>query len=176
MNVKPTSAPELDQIASAVDAWSLDAACAYADDPDVFFSDVKDPERIRHARTVCRDCPVIDPCLLEAVSRPKSQDVGVRACTVPEERSTMRARGLGRCDPERVERVLAGARGHLSPAERDLAVVRTIQLGLPAERLARALDIQLPYARRKIADERRAIALRAATNPGRPRRRAREAA
>ncbi|MBF9071820.1 WhiB family transcriptional regulator [Streptacidiphilus fuscans] len=151
-----------------IDAWRLDAACAYIGDPDVFFADIQDVDRVRSARMVCRTCPVNDPCLNDALNLAKVDDLGIRAGTTTNQRKHLRLQRMWRCDQEHVDRVLGGIRGVLSAAERDLAVVRAVDLGLSAERLASALRVTPKYAREKISEERKARLHDAATDPDQP--------
>jgi len=49
--------------------WRARAQCA-GEYPEIFFSEGTshtDRENTRHARAICRDCPVIKECLLEAL-------------------------------------------------------------------------------------------------------------
>lgn len=44
------------------DDWMDFAACK-GEDASVFFCDESDPEQVAEAKSICDDCPVIEPCL-----------------------------------------------------------------------------------------------------------------
>lgn len=66
-------------------AWMLAAACAGADDPDLFFPLPRDKDGIRAARNACSPCDVKDECLAYALAA--DERYGVWGGLTPNQRS-----------------------------------------------------------------------------------------
>lgn len=71
--------------------WEMEAACAYAEDPEIFFEienavdeeRISNPVKIAEALSTCDSCPIIDRCFHEAVY---SRSVGIWGGTTASER------------------------------------------------------------------------------------------
>lgn len=74
-------------------AWHAEAACL-DEDPDLFFPETGQAEKVRRAKRVCARCPVAEPCLREALYRSCADDVGVWGGTSARDRVVLR-RKLG---------------------------------------------------------------------------------
>lgn len=69
-------------------AWKSEAACREADLDD-FFADESDTVRVGRALSLCRDCPVIEECLAQAMGTP-GPTYGVYGGTTARQRRAMR--------------------------------------------------------------------------------------
>lgn len=67
--------------------WTVDALCARVGG-DWWFASKGDNEAVRQAKAICRRCPVIGPCLQEALDR--DEIVGVWGGTSPSERRKLK--------------------------------------------------------------------------------------
>jgi hypothetical protein len=65
--------------------WKADAACKDRMDLD-WLADVPSAE----CETVCAACPVVSPCLAEALARDRDWDPGIWGGTTPRERQAIR--------------------------------------------------------------------------------------
>jgi WhiB family redox-sensing transcriptional regulator len=61
---------------SPIPAWHVDAACAAAPNPDIFFPEPGDHESVAAAKRFCRECTVQIECGWWAMNHP--DDLGIR--------------------------------------------------------------------------------------------------
>ena len=75
--------------------WVDDAACV-GTDPELWFPTTTSEKRgdpYREARAICRTCPVVEPCLADALRVDAEHGAhGMRAALTPGQRSEMRRR------------------------------------------------------------------------------------
>ncbi|MFJ9420001.1 WhiB family transcriptional regulator [Streptomyces sp. NPDC101227] len=128
-------------------------------DPDMFFPEPDEMDRIRAAKALCSECPVRNTCLDAALEN--GDNVGIRGGMTEEERASLHSKFQRRLNYARVNAVLAGHDVHLTHAERH-AVVRAAYLdSVPAEELARMLKITKEHAQKRYRKTRREIRDRA---------------
>lgn len=135
--------------------WHDHAACQGADDddPDLFFPDADDLDRITTAKRYCERCPVVRVCLDAALE--SNARHGIWGGMTEEEREPLHVNLEHRLDYSRVEAALAGRDIHLTQAERR-AVVRTAYArGVRIERLARVLKVSYEHAEKLLRRARR---------------------
>jgi WhiB family redox-sensing transcriptional regulator len=145
-------------------SWQQDAVCRPSDynpvDPDWFFPDPDESDKIRAAKALCAQCPVRRTCLEAAL---ETGDVhGIRGGLTEEEREPLHADAAHRLDYSRVAAALAGRDIHLSNAERRALVVIACQRGVSEERLAWLLKISEEHAQKLYRKTRRALRHRTA--------------
>jgi len=104
-------------------SWAAEALCAQAD-PELWFPDRGESNKV--AKSVCRQCPVKEQCLQEALMTP---DYGIWGGTSEAERAQMR-RELGIKLPSGHIRhgTEAGARQHYRKGERPCSECMEAQL------------------------------------------------
>ena len=138
------------------DSWKRHAACAHHPEPELFYPDRKALGVICEAKQVCAVCPVSSECLLDALALGESN--GIRGGLTESERKPLHKRAKPRIEHGRVLAVLNGVPGHLSEAERGIAVEIAHELNLPAAQLAAALAVGVKHARKLINDYRERLA------------------
>ncbi|MEU3597168.1 WhiB family transcriptional regulator [Streptomyces sp. NPDC006798] len=128
--------------------WQNQAAChtSPSGDPDLFFPEPDEIDRIRAAKTLCARCPVRRTCL-DAALENGDRD-GIRGGLTEEERDALHSKLAQRLDYGRINAVLAGGDVHLSRAERRAVARDAYQAGIPADRLARLLKITKEHAQK----------------------------
>ncbi|MFE7782949.1 WhiB family transcriptional regulator [Streptomyces nigrescens] len=143
--------------------WHDEAACRstapHQVDPDDFFPEPDEMDRIRAAKALCEQCPVLNTCL-DAALENGDQD-GIRGGMTDEERAPLHRNFRRRLSYARVNAVLAGQDVHLTHAERDAVVCAAYLDGIPAEQLARMLKITKEHAQKRYRETRRQIRDRA---------------
>ncbi|KIZ17861.1 WhiB family transcriptional regulator [Streptomyces natalensis] len=143
--------------------WHDEAACCatgpHQVDPDNFFPEPDEMDRIRAAKALCAQCSVRNTCLDAALENGDS--IGIRGGMTEEERADLHRKFQRRLNYARVNAVLAGQDVHLTNAERDAVVLAAYQAGTPAEQLARMLKITKEHAQRRYRNTRRQIRDRA---------------
>ncbi|GAA1708282.1 WhiB family transcriptional regulator [Streptomyces yatensis] len=139
--------------------WHSHAACLSTPDnlvdPEIFFPEPDEMDRIRAAKALCEQCPVKQTCLdaaLEAGDRN-----GIRAGMTEEEREPLHRNLHRRLDYARVNATLAGRDIHLTDAERRAVTRAAYQAGTPAERVAWLLKISEEHAEKLYRQVRREI-------------------
>jgi len=139
--------------------WHDQATClstpANPVDPEIFFPEPEEMDRIRTAKTLCAQCPVRQTCLdaaLEAGDR-----YGIRGGMTEEERDLLHRNLPHRLDYARVNATLAGRDIHLTEAERRAVTRAAYQDGVPAERLAWLLKITDEHAGKLYRQVRREL-------------------
>ncbi|MEV1065994.1 WhiB family transcriptional regulator [Streptomyces sp. NPDC050263] len=143
--------------------WHESAACRstphHQVDPDLFFPEPDEMDRIRAAKALCAQCPVRATCL-DAALENGDRD-GIRGGLTEEERDPLHRKFQSRFEYARVNAVLAGRDIHLTQAERDAVVRAAYQDEMPAERLAWLLKVTEEHAEKLYRRTRREIRNRA---------------
>ncbi|MCD2468631.1 WhiB family transcriptional regulator [Streptomyces sp. MBT42] len=144
-------------------SWRDRAACNSAShhkvDPELFFPEPDEVDRISEAKALCAQCPVHRICLDAALENGDS--VGIRGGMTEEERELLHKKLEHRLDYGRVNEVLAGRDLHLTKAERRAVVRAAYQSELPTSRLAWLLKITEEHAEKLYRRTRREIRNRA---------------
>lgn len=143
--------------------WHESAACRstphHEVEPDIFFPEPDEMDRIRAAKALCAQCPVRATCL-DAALENGDRD-GIRGGMTEEERDPLHRKLHSRLDYARVNDVLAGRDIHLTQAERDAVVRAAYRAEIPAERLAWLLKVSDEHAEKLYRRTRREIRNRA---------------
>ncbi|MFJ6943346.1 WhiB family transcriptional regulator [Streptomyces wuyuanensis] len=128
--------------------WRDRAACRstthHQVDPELFFPEPDEVDRIAAAKALCAQCPVRSTCL-DAALENGDRD-GIRGGMTEEERELLHSKLEHRLNYARVNEVLAGRDIHLTKAERRAVVRAAYQADIPAERLARMLKVTEEHA------------------------------
>jgi WhiB family redox-sensing transcriptional regulator len=139
--------------------WQNQAACRPTEhhpvDPELFFPDPEEMDKIRAAKALCNQCPVRRTCLEAALENTDTH--GIRGGLTEEERAPMHTRLPHRLDYSRVNAAVAGRDIHLTPAERQAVVHAAYRHGLSASRLAWILKIDEETAQKRYRETRRAL-------------------
>jgi len=138
--------------------WQARAACQPSEhhqpDPEWFFPEADEIDKIAAAKRLCAQCPVRRACLDAALET--NDTFGIRGGLTEEERASMHSKIAARLDRRRVAEALAGRDVYLTHAERQ-AVIRAAYLGgIPPERLAWILQVTFEHAQKVYRAERRA--------------------
>ncbi|MEV4225557.1 WhiB family transcriptional regulator [Streptomyces bobili] len=143
--------------------WHDSAACRstpyHQVDPEIFFPEPDEMDRIRAAKALCVQCPVRATCL-DAALENGDRD-GIRGGMTEEERDPLHRKLHRRFDYARVNEVLAGRDIHLTQAERDAVVIAAYHAEVPTERLAWLLKFTEEHAEKLYRNIRREIRNRA---------------
>ncbi|WP_328347818.1 WhiB family transcriptional regulator [Streptomyces violaceus] len=143
--------------------WQDQAACRsthhHPVDPDLFFPEPDEMDRISQAKALCAQCPVRNTCL-DAALENGDRD-GIRGGMTEEERDLLHRKIQHRLNYARVNAVLAGRDVHLTQAERDAVLRAAYQAEMPAERLAWLLKVSEEHAEKLYRRTRREIRNRA---------------
>ncbi|CDR10479.1 WhiB family transcriptional regulator [Streptomyces iranensis] len=143
--------------------WHNQAAClptaAHPVDPEIFFPEPDEMDRIRAAKALCAQCPVLQTCLDAALEAGDRE--GIRGGMTEEEREPLHRNLPRRLDYVRVNATLAGRDIHLTDAERRAVTRSAYQAGIPAARLARLLKVTEEHAEKRYRQARREIRNRA---------------
>ncbi|MFI1825394.1 WhiB family transcriptional regulator [Streptomyces sp. NPDC020412] len=128
--------------------WQNQAACHTrpGTDPEMFFPEPDEMDRIRAAKTLCGQCPVRRTCL-DAALENGDRD-GIRGGLTEEERDALHSKLPQRLDYTRINATLAGGDIHLSRAERRAVARDAYQAGIPADQLARLLKVTVEHAKK----------------------------
>lgn len=139
--------------------WHNQAAClstpANPVDPEIFFPEPDEMDRIRAAKVMCAQCPVQRTCLDAALEN--GDRLGIRGGMTEEEREPLHRNLPARLDYARVNATLAGRDIHLTVAERRAVTRAAYQAGIPTERLARLLKTTEEHAGKRYRQVRREI-------------------
>lgn len=143
--------------------WHTRAACRptpdHPVDPELFFPEPDEMDRIRAAKELCSRCPVIATCLEAALE--DGDRIGIRGGMTEEERELLHRNLYLRLDYDRVNATLAGRDIHLTDAERRTVVRGAFHHDIPAARLAWLLKITEEHAEKLYRRTRREIRNRA---------------
>lgn len=147
--------------------WHERAACRstvhHQVDPDLFFPEPDQIDRIQAAKDLCAQCPVRRTCLDAALESGDRE--GIRGGMTEEERDPLHRNVQHRLDHTRVRAALAGRDIHLTDIERHAVVRGAFQAGIPAERLAWLLKVTEEHAEKLYRRTRREIRNREVQRP-----------
>ncbi|SFC59209.1 WhiB family transcriptional regulator [Streptomyces aidingensis] len=154
--------------------WQTRAACLPTEanpvDPEIFFPEPEETDRIATAKALCAQCPVRRTCLDAALENGDRH--GIRGGLTEEERDPLHRKIRARLDYARVNAVLAGRDIHLTDAERQAVARAAYQAGTPATRLAWLLKVTEEHAEKLYRRVRRQVRNRSlSTTEQRPTRR-----
>ncbi|MEV3853137.1 WhiB family transcriptional regulator [Streptomyces sp. NPDC050095] len=145
-------------------AWRDHAACGstphHQVDPELFFPEPDEMDRIHEAKALCAQCPVRKGCLDAALDNGDTD--GIRGGMTEEERERLHKKMERRLDYGRVNETLAGRDIFLTRAERRAVVRAAYQADVPTDRLATMLKITEEHAKKLYRRTRREIRNRAA--------------
>ncbi|MEU6341861.1 WhiB family transcriptional regulator [Streptomyces sp. NPDC046977] len=139
--------------------WQERAACRSTEhnpvDPDIFFPQPDEIDKITGAKSLCAQCPVRRVCLDAALEAGDTH--GIRGGMTEEEREPLHENLARRLDYSRVNAVIAGRDIHLTKAERRAVVHAAVHQGLTEQRLAWLLKITEEHAQKLYRETRRAL-------------------
>ena len=90
-------------------SWRDDAACQHAD-PELFYPEPGDADTAARAVAVCRTCPVIEPCLSDALDT--RERFGIRGGLTPRHRDALLLGRRSTTQHVARNRTAIAARGH----------------------------------------------------------------
>ncbi|GAA1237527.1 hypothetical protein GCM10009665_29610 [Kitasatospora nipponensis] len=139
--------------------WQDRAVCHPSEynpvDPETFFPEPDETEKITTALSLCGQCPVRLACLDAALEGNETH--GIRGGLTQEERAPLHEKIAKRLDYARVNATLAGRDIHLTKAERRAVVLAGYRQGVTVQRLAQLLKITEEHATKLLRETRRAI-------------------
>lgn len=139
--------------------WQNEAVCQSTEyhrvDPETFFPEPDEMDRIRAAKALCAQCPVRQTCLDAALET--GDTFGIRGGLTEEERGPLHENLSARLDYSRVNAFVAGQDVHLTKAERRSVVLAAYSRGMSEERLAWLLKVSPSHAKRLYREARRAL-------------------
>ncbi|MDX3097118.1 WhiB family transcriptional regulator [Streptomyces sp. ME19-03-3] len=139
--------------------WQDRAACRSTNhnpvDPDIFFPQPDETDKITAAKSLCAQCPVRHICLDAAL---EAGDIhGIRGGMTEEEREPLHENLASRLDYSRVNAAIAGRDIHLTKTERRAVARAAYHQGLTEQRLAWLLKITEEHAQKLYRETRRAL-------------------
>lgn len=139
--------------------WQDQAVCQPTEynlvDPEIFFPEPDETDKIAAAKALCGQCPVRRACLDAALEAGDTH--GIRGGRTEEEREPLHEKIAARLDYSRVNATLAGRDIHLTKTERRAVVIAGYRHGVSVERLAQLLKITEEHAQKLYRETRRAI-------------------
>ncbi|MEU6664056.1 WhiB family transcriptional regulator [Streptomyces sp. NPDC046821] len=139
--------------------WQADAVCQSTEykpvDPETFFPEPDETEKIAVAKALCGQCPVRRTCLDAALEGGDAH--GIRGGLTEEERQPLHEKLPGRLDYSRVNDTIAGRDVHLTQAERRAVIYAAYRHGVTEQRLAWLLKVTEEHAKKKYRETRRAL-------------------
>ncbi|MFJ6101857.1 WhiB family transcriptional regulator [Streptomyces sp. NPDC092359] len=147
--------------------WRADAVCQSTEynpvDPEIFFPDPDETDKITAAKALCNQCPVRRTCLDAALEGGDSD--GIRGGLTEEEREPLHEKIADRLDYSRVNDTIAGRDIHLTKAERRAVIRSAYHQGVTEQRLARLLKVTEEHAQKRYRELRRALRNRDLNQP-----------
>ncbi|MFE3861854.1 WhiB family transcriptional regulator [Streptomyces goshikiensis] len=147
--------------------WQVDAVCQSTEynpvDPEIFFPEPDETDKITAAKALCGQCPVRRACLNAALEGGNTD--GIRGGLTEEERGPLHEKIALRLDYSRVNATVAGRDVHLTKAERHAVVHAAYRQGMTEERLAWLLKITEEHAQKLYRELRRALSHRDLNRP-----------
>ncbi|MBP0456126.1 WhiB family transcriptional regulator [Streptomyces montanisoli] len=138
--------------------WQDEAVCRSTEynpvDPDIFFPEPDETDKITTAKSLCGQCPVRRTCLDAALEGGDTD--GIRGGLTEEERGPLHERLASRLDYSRVNATIAGRDVHLTQAERRAVIHAAYHHGVSEQRLAWLLKITEEHAQKRYREIRRA--------------------
>ncbi|MFE3774536.1 WhiB family transcriptional regulator [Streptomyces sp. NPDC059122] len=139
--------------------WQDQAVCQSTEynpvDPEIFFPEPDETDKITTAKSLCGQCPVRRTCLDAALEG--GDTYGIRGGMTEEERAPLHEKLADRLDYSRVNATVAGRDVHLTKAERRAVPLAAYQHGLSEQRLAWLLKVSGEHAQKKYREIRRAL-------------------
>ncbi|MEU9856138.1 WhiB family transcriptional regulator [Streptomyces sp. NPDC047974] len=139
--------------------WQTDAVCQSTEynpvDPEAFFPDPDEIDKIATAKALCNQCPVRRTCLDAALEGNDAN--GIRGGLTEEERRPLHEKIADRLDYSRVNETVSGRDVHLTTAERTAVVHAAYRHGLTTQRLAWLLKVTEEHAKKLYREHRRAL-------------------
>lgn len=139
--------------------WQDQAVCQSTEynrvDPETFFPEPDETEKITAAKSLCGQCPVRRTCLDAALESGDTD--GIRGGLTEEERGPLHEKLANRLDYSRVNATIAGRDVHLTKAERRAVVHAAYRHGVTEQRLAWLLKITEEHAQKLYRETRRAL-------------------
>ncbi|MFG2094660.1 WhiB family transcriptional regulator [Streptomyces sp. NPDC048612] len=139
--------------------WQDDAVCQSTEynpvDPDLFFPEPDETDKIAAAKALCGQCPVRRTCLDAALEGGNAH--GIRGGMTEEEREPLHEKLANRLDYSRVNDTIAGRDVHLTQAERRAVIYAAFRHGVTEQRLAWLLKVTEEHAQKKYRELRRAL-------------------
>ncbi|WP_406336390.1 WhiB family transcriptional regulator [Streptomyces zaomyceticus] len=147
--------------------WRDQAVCQSTEynpvDPEIFFPDPDETDKITAAKALCNQCPVRRTCLDAALEG--SDANGIRGGLTEEERRPLHEKIADRLDYSRVNETVSGRDIHLTTAERTAVVHAAYHHGLSTQRLAWLLKVTEEHAKKLYREHRRALRNRDLNQP-----------
>ncbi|MFE3881887.1 WhiB family transcriptional regulator [Streptomyces lydicus] len=138
--------------------WQDDAVCHRTEynpvNPDLFFPEPDETDKIAAAKVLCGQCPVRRTCLDAALEGGDAH--GIRGGMTEEEREPLHEKLANRLDYSRVNDTIAGRDVHLTQAERRAVIYVAFRHGVTEQRLAWLLKVTEEHAQKKYRELRRA--------------------
>ncbi|WP_329553707.1 WhiB family transcriptional regulator [Streptomyces sp. NBC_00696] len=139
--------------------WQDQAVCQSTEynpvDPEIFFPEPDETDKITAAKSLCGQCPVRRTCLDAALEGGDTD--GIRGGLTEEERKSLHAKLAHRLDYSRVNATIAGRDVHLTRDERTAVVLAAYHHGVTEQRLAWLLKITEEHAQKQYREIRRAL-------------------
>ncbi|SCD43441.1 WhiB family transcriptional regulator, redox-sensing transcriptional regulator [Streptomyces sp. BpilaLS-43] len=139
--------------------WQNEAVCQSTEynpvDPEIFFPEPDETDKITAAKSLCGQCPVRRACLDAALEGGDTD--GIRGGLTEEERGPLHKKLAHRFDYSRVNATIAGRDVHLTTAERRAVVHAAYRHGVTEQRLAWLLKISEEHAQKLYREIRRAL-------------------
>ncbi|MFE2234180.1 WhiB family transcriptional regulator [Streptomyces sp. NPDC059442] len=147
--------------------WRDQAVCQSTEynpvDPEIFFPDPDETDKITAAKALCGQCPVRRTCLDAALEAGDTD--GIRGGLTEEERGPLHEKIAHRLDYSRVNDTIAGRDIHLTKAERRAVIRAAYRHGVTEQRLAWLLKITEEHAQKRYRELRRALRNRDLNQP-----------
>ncbi|WP_370410881.1 WhiB family transcriptional regulator [Streptomyces fradiae] len=147
--------------------WRADAVCQSTEynpvDPEIFFPEPDETDKITAAKALCDQCPVRRTCLDAALEGGDAD--GIRGGLTEEERGPLHEKIADRLDYSRVNDTIAGRDIHLTKAERRAVIRAAYRHGVTEQRLAWLLKITEEHAQKRYRELRRALRNRELNQP-----------
>ncbi|MDI3408932.1 WhiB family transcriptional regulator [Streptomyces cavernicola] len=147
--------------------WQADAVCQSTEynpvDPEAFFPEPDETDKIAAAKSLCGQCPVRRVCLDAALEGGDTD--GIRGGLTEEERGPLHEKLAHRLDYSRVNDTIGGRDVHLTKAERRAVVHAAYRHGVTEQRLAWLLKITDEHAQKRYRELRRALRNRELDQP-----------
>ncbi|WP_411076244.1 WhiB family transcriptional regulator [Streptomyces sp. cmx-4-7] len=147
--------------------WRADAVCQSTEynpvDPEIFFPEPGEIDKITAAKALCGQCPVRQTCLDAALEGGDTD--GIRGGLTEEEREPLHEKIAHRLDYSRVNDTIAGRNVHLTKSERRAVIRAAFRHGITEQRLAWLLQVTEEHAQKRYRELRRALRNRDLNQP-----------
>ncbi|MFD4337859.1 WhiB family transcriptional regulator [Streptomyces anulatus] len=147
--------------------WRADAVCQSTEynpvDPEIFFPEPDETDKITAAKALCGQCPVRQICLDAALEGGDAD--GIRGGLTEEERRPLHKKLSRRLDYSRVNDTVAGRNVHLTQDERTAVIHAAYRHGITEQRLAWLLQVTEEHAQKLYRELRRALRNRDLNQP-----------